>query len=84
MIAYTKHAKEKFKILKEQGFPIKRKLVELTLINPENIDNSREPILIAQKSINDKYILRVVFKKENGIIKVITFYPTRKNRIKIE
>jgi hypothetical protein len=28
MIIYTKHAKEKFKILKNQEFPIKKKLVK--------------------------------------------------------
>jgi hypothetical protein len=82
MIIYTKHAKEKFKILKNQGFPIKKKLVEETLRFPERVDYSQIPLLRAEKRIDEKHILRVVFKKENGIIKVITFYPARKRNIK--
>jgi hypothetical protein len=84
MIIYTKHAKEKFKILKNQGFPIKKKLVEETLRFPERVDYSQIPLLRAEKTIDEKHVLRVVFKKENGIIKVITFYPARKRKIKYE
>jgi hypothetical protein len=40
------------------------------------------PLLIAQKAIDEKHVLRVVFKKENGIIKIITFYPARKRKSK--
>ncbi|MGC8981521.1 MAG: DUF4258 domain-containing protein [Minisyncoccia bacterium] len=81
-IRYTKHAKEKFKILKEQGFIVKRNLVEEILKSPELIDYSQYPLFIAQKSIDENHILRVVFKKENDIIKVITFYPMRKKKLK--
>jgi len=82
MIGYTKHAKEKFKILKSQGFIIKRKLVEDAIKFPERVYDSQEPLLIAEKSIDETHILKVVFKKEGGIIKIITFYPTRKKKIK--
>jgi hypothetical protein len=82
LIFYTAHAKEKFKILKEQGFLVKRKWVEDTIKFPEIIDHSQMPLLIAQKTIDEKHVLRVVFKKENGIIKIITFYPARKRRLK--
>jgi len=82
MIIYTKHAEEKFKILKEQGFVIQKRIVEETVKSPESIDYSQLPLLIAQKAINKKHILKVVFKKENGIIKIITFYPMRKKKLK--
>jgi len=81
-IIFTKHAKEKFQILKEQGFIVKLKQVLDTLKNPDLIDHSRLPLLIAQKSIDQEHVLRVVFKKENNIIKVITFYPARKRKLK--
>ncbi|PIS39504.1 MAG: hypothetical protein COT33_01630 [Candidatus Nealsonbacteria bacterium CG08_land_8_20_14_0_20_38_20] len=77
-IFWTKHAQEKFEILEKQGFMIKRELVEKTLKLAELIDNSQFPLLVAQKSIDEKHILKVVFKKEGGIIKIITFYPMRK------
>jgi hypothetical protein len=46
-IIFTKHAKEKFQILKEQGFTVKLKQVLDTLKNPDLIDHSRLPLLIA-------------------------------------
>jgi hypothetical protein len=78
MIIYTRHAEEKFRILKEQGFVVQKGIVEETIQSPQSIDHSQLPLLIAQKSIDAKHILRVVFKKENDIIKIITFYPIRK------
>jgi len=82
MIVYTKHANEKFEILKEQGFIVQKKMVEETVSLPETIDHSQFPLLVAQKSIDEKHILKVVLKKENGIIKIITFYPVRKKKLK--
>jgi len=57
-------------------------MVEETVSLPEAIDHSQFPLLVAQKSIDEKHILKVVFKKENGIIKIITFYPMRKKKLK--
>jgi hypothetical protein len=82
MIVYTKHAEEKFRILKEQGFIVKKKMVEKVINSPDAVDHSQFPLLVAQKSIDEKHILKVVFKKENGIIKIITFYPMRKKKLK--
>jgi len=36
--------------------------------------------LIAQRKIDRDYVLRVVYKQEFGIIKVITFYPGRRKQ----
>lgn len=82
MIIYTKHAKEKFKILEEQGFSVKKELIEKAIESPDLIDYSQSPLLVVQKSIDEKHILKVVFRKENGIIKIITFYPMRKRKLK--
>lgn len=82
MVIYTKHAEEKFRILKEQGFVVQKRIIEETVKSPELIDCSQSSLLIVQKSIDEKHILKVVFKKENGIIKIITFYPMRKRRLK--
>ncbi len=77
MIHFTKHAREKFEILKEHKFEISRKQVIETINNPELIDRSRYPLLIAQKQINTSHVLRVVYKKENSNKIIITFYPGR-------
>lgn len=77
MIIFTKHASHKFTKLEAHNFPISRKQVLDTLRQPDSIDKSRLPLLIAQRIIDSKHVLRVVFKEERNSIKVITFYPGR-------
>ena len=77
MIHFTKHAREKFDILRKHEFEVSREQVIETINKPELIDRSRSPLLIAQKQINTNYVLRVVYKKENSNKIIITFYPGR-------
>jgi len=76
-IRFTKHALEKFSVLRRHGVSVaKRKVIE-TVREPEYIDMSRSPLLIAQRRLTATHVLRVVYRKESGIIIVITFYPGR-------
>lgn len=77
MIVFTKHAKDKFKILKSHKFLIPKRYVLQTVENPELVDRSRVPLLIAQRKIDKSHVLRVVYKQEGQIFKIITFYPGR-------
>ncbi|MGA2666857.1 MAG: hypothetical protein ABSE91_02045 [Patescibacteria group bacterium] len=47
MIYFTKHAKEKFEILRKHKFSISKEQVTETIMNPDKIDKSRLPLLIA-------------------------------------
>lgn len=80
MIIFTKHAEYKFIILKRHKFLISKKQVIKTIECPDLIDRSRPFLLIAQRKIDRDYVLRVVYKQEFGIIKVITFYPGRRRQ----
>lgn len=77
MIYFTKHSEDKFEILKEHDFELSKETIIETLNNPDLIDRSRLPLLIAQKRINNNHVLRVVYKEENNAKIVITFYPGR-------
>lgn len=77
MIIFTKHAKEKFAVLKHHGVKISRQQVLKAVDKPNSTDYSRLPLLIAQRKIDKTHVLRVVYKKESGTIKIITFYPGR-------
>jgi hypothetical protein len=71
---YTKHAIEQQKIRK-----IKRKAIEETLLNPEQIVQSKENKTIAQRMINiggNNFLLRVIYIKSNTVSKIITVYLT--------
>ena len=80
MIVFTKHAWDKFKILKRHKFFISGKQIIDTVENPDLVDRSRPSLLIARRSFDRTHILRVVYKKEHGVIKVITFYPGRRKQ----
>lgn len=77
MIIFTRHAKEKFAILKRHKFSISANQVLQAVEHPDIIDYSRAPLLIAQRKIDRNYVLRVVYKVESGVIKIVTFYPGR-------
>ncbi len=80
-ITFTSHALSKITLLKQHGFIVTKKEIEKTVIEPHNLDSSAdEPNFIASKAFDDKHVLRVVYKKENDIIKVITLYPAEKGR----
>ena len=78
MIYFTKHAKKKFKILKDHKFIITKIQVIKTVDNPDFIDYSKRPLLIAQRKISLTHVLRVVYKKEYNNKIIITFYPGRR------
>ena len=80
MIYFTKHAEEKFDILKRHSIMVSRQDVIKTLENPELIDNSRSPLKIAQSYFDNRRVLRVVYREENGDKIVITFYPGRRTQ----
>ncbi len=78
MIYFTKHARDKFAVLKRHKFEVTRKQVEGAVNKPDIIDNSRLPLLIAQIKIDKTHVLRVVYKQaDKNLIKIITFYPGR-------
>lgn len=76
-IVFTKHAEEKFDILKKHRVAVSRKQVEVILKSPDRIDRSRYPLLIAQGVLDPTHVLRIVYRKEDNSIIVITFYPGR-------
>lgn len=80
-IVFTIHADKKFQNLPPGSIAIKRTDVLKATKDPDYKDlESDKPKIIVHKSLDTKHIVRVVYKEENGIITVITFYPTRKGR----
>lgn len=80
MVIFTKHARNKFEILRRHNFFITEKQILETVGKADMIDVSRSPLLIAQRKIDKAHVLRVVYKKEFGVIKIITFYPGRRTQ----
>ncbi len=80
-VVYTKHAKGKFKILKELNIKVRRTDISNALGDPDfhgvDVDRNAEFVL---KKINNALNLRVIYAKKHDIIIVITFHPTEGGR----
>jgi len=78
-VKFTKHALEKFEVVKRYGFEISKELVIKTVLNPEHL-HKRGDQYFGLKIINSEYALRVVYEKRKDYLVVITFYPVRRER----
>ena len=80
LIRFTKHAEEKFEVLKRHGVGVSRKQVIGAVQHPSRVDSvSRSPLHIAQGDFDATRVLRVVYRVEYGTMVIITFYPGRKS-----
>ena len=73
-VVYTKHAAvDKFNKLEEHDFmpKITKKLIEDVIKNPEHEDKISDfPKIIASKTIDEKHVLCVVYKKKTFVYSV--------------
>ena len=79
-IIFTKHTEDKFGILKRHKFVVKRHQVLETVTNPEKVDYSRAPLMIAERPFDERHVFRVVYKQTGDTLRIITFYPGRENQ----
>ncbi len=81
-VVFSGHAlKDKFAIFKERGLNFTQKQVRAVIKDPDHVDKVSDfPKVIVSKGFDENHILRVVYKQEGGIIKIITFYPAEKGR----
>ncbi len=80
-IIFTRHAEKKLKDLEKLGVIVAKSFIQSILKNPLHVDGeSDSPKKIASGKFGEKHLLRIVFREENDIILVITFYPAKKGR----
>ena len=81
MIVFTRHAREKFKILRSHRLVVSEMQAIKTLEDPDFVDReSRASLFVAQRMLDKTHVLRVVYSKRNGDFRVITFYPGRRKQ----
>jgi hypothetical protein len=71
MIYYTKYAEEKFDVLNKHKVYITREQIEDAIASPEKVTKKGSCLAARKEGV------KVVYKKEAGVIKVITFYPVK-------
>lgn len=83
-IVFSQHAELKFAILDSHGFHLEKAIVETTLINPDRIEAGHKGRKIAQRIFDGTHVLRVIFEELPNELRVITFYPGRRDRYETE
>ena len=83
-IRFTKHALDKFSVLRRGGIVVSRARILHILEHPDLVDYRRLPLYIAQGSLDTRRILRVVYTQKGATIVVITFYPGLKSQYEKE
>ena len=76
---FTKHALDKFNILRQYGFPLKKQQVLSTVLKPDRLED-RDNQVVATKVLNKEYGIRVVYEIRGDQMVIITFYPVRRDR----
>ena len=71
MIYYTKYAENKFEILNKHKIYFTKEQIEETIKLPNKL-SKKGKYTSAQKDG-----IKVVFNKEGGVVKVITFFPAK-------
>jgi len=79
-ILYTEHADFKFRVLKQHGFSISKEQIEHIIKEPEKVTLGRRGRLVARKPVSQTHLIRVVYEQQEDEIRIITFYPARRER----
>ena len=65
-VIYTRHAREKFEVLKRHGFQVTPRQVEQTVLTPDAVIPQPGGREIAQKQITEQHLLGVVFVESSN------------------
>ncbi|MBC8386659.1 MAG: DUF4258 domain-containing protein [Actinobacteria bacterium] len=79
-IIFSNHLIEKIKILNKHGFQINKKMVVDIMKNPDKIINGYKDRKIAQKIIDERHFIRIIFMEYLGSKRIITVYPAKRSR----
>jgi uncharacterized DUF497 family protein len=79
-IEFTEHALIKRDILSLHGFTIETETIKDIIKSPEKIETGYKNRKIAQKRISPTHVLRVVYEEIGEEIRIVTFYPGKRER----
>ena len=77
IIHYTKYAEEKFYILQKHGRQILKEDITAIVKIPENAHEKRGYWYVDGALPPEDECWEVVYKKEEGVLRIITFYPIK-------
>lgn len=79
-VVFGDHAREKFTLLHRHGFMVTEAHVRDAVQTPERVEEGYRGRKVAQRGITERHVLRVVYEEGPAEIRIVTFYPGRRNR----
>lgn len=79
-VVFTEHALEKFKALEIEGWHITKAKIYNTIKNPRWTGVTRSKQDTAMSPVNTKHIIRIILRREDDIITIVTFHIARRGR----
>lgn len=79
-IKFSSHARIKVDVLKDHGIVLTEDFIKEVVTFPEKTDTGYKGRKIAQKRMDDRHVLRVVYEDKAEEVLVITLYPARRYR----
>jgi hypothetical protein len=79
-IRISDHAQQKIKILANHEINLNIDFILETIRSPDLIEIGENDKKIAQKRLNEKLVLKVVYREFAAFILIITLYPGRRSR----
>jgi hypothetical protein len=79
-IVFSGHAVAKIELLKKHGIILDNDFIKAALAFPDKTDRGYKDRYIAQKKMDEKHVLRIVYEEYVDHILIITLYPGRSER----
>jgi hypothetical protein len=79
-IRFSDHAKLKINLLCDRSVAVSEAFTIEVVRSPDQLEIAEEDKLIAQKRLNEKLVLRVVYREYESFILIITLYPGMRSR----
>ncbi|MBI4991379.1 DUF4258 domain-containing protein [Candidatus Gottesmanbacteria bacterium] len=81
---YTSHAEEKLTEREPKKLGIDKRKIQEIVQNPEVIDESDKPVLMAIGELDNDHSLCVIYRYIQERILIITFFPAKKGRYELK
>ena len=78
-VLWTAHARDKLKLIQNQGFIVDEDSIVSALHQPQQIVPGFSGRLIAQAALDDEHVIMVVYEETN-VITLVTLYPGMRSR----
>lgn len=79
-VQFSAHSLLKIEILRNHKVLVTTEMIEEIVRSPERVDNGYKGRRVAQGTLDETHVLRVVYEEVERTIRIVTVYPGRRAR----